>query len=58
MKTKYQTLTETAKANAERTGTPWGVFRDTSGNLRAERVNPSALYSYTFRTDTANPSKP
>lgn len=32
-------------------GVAYGLFFDTSGKLRLERVNPAAQYGYLFRTD-------
>jgi hypothetical protein len=39
------------RANAARFGHPYGVFFDTSGKARIERVNPSSHYGYLWRTD-------
>jgi hypothetical protein len=40
-----------ADANKESTGAEYGVFVDTSGKVRVERINPRALYEYIYRTD-------
>lgn len=41
-------------ADSKKYGHHYGVFFDTSGKARTERVNPNAQYGYLFRTDTVN----
>lgn len=36
---------------AKQFGVHYGVFFDTSGKARVERINPTAQYLYLFRTD-------
>lgn len=39
------------RANADRFGCPYGIFFSTSGKAIIEPVNPTAQYSYLWRTD-------
>lgn len=34
----YEKAQAQAQANADRTGVPWGIFRDASGNICTERA--------------------
>jgi hypothetical protein len=44
-------------AQAENKGCHYGIFFDTSGRVRTERINPTAQYNYLFRTDEQQGSK-
>ena len=46
-----QAFRQSLKDDAEKTGVHRGVFFDTSGKARVERINPNAQYNYVFRTD-------
>lgn len=39
------------EADFKLTGTPRGIFFDTSGNARVEIINKSAQYTYIWRSD-------
>lgn len=41
------------REDSKRFNCHYGVFFDTSGKLRSERINPTARYHYIFRTDGA-----
>lgn len=51
------TLKATLLRNHQQFGHHYGVFFDTSGWARVERINPTAQYNYIWRTDEALQTK-